>query len=185
MGGGATDPSPERPEEHLELLGRIRLVALDVDGVLTNGRVIYTELTETQEFDAKDGIALRWLRECDIEVCWISGRGSGATERRAQELGVKELFTRVRDKEAVLAELQERLRLGEAETLAMGDDLPDLALARRAAFFACPADARPEVRERAQWVTHAPGGRGAVREVVEGLLKAQNAWTSILERYQG
>jgi 3-deoxy-D-manno-octulosonate 8-phosphate phosphatase (KDO 8-P phosphatase) len=161
---------------------RARLLALDVDGVLTDGRVVYGETGEIQHFDVRDGQGLAWLRDVGLRVTWITGRGCAATRRRAEELGV-ELHAGASRKDDVLAGVQKRLGVAPEETVAMGDDLPDLFLAARAGLFVAPADARPEVRERAGLVTEASGGRGAVREVCEHLLRSREEWTRILERY--
>ena len=155
-----------------------RLVALDVDGTLTDGVIAYVEGFELQRFCVHDGQGLVWLRELGVAVAWITGRGCAATRRRADELGVR-LFERCGPKAAVLERVQAELGLAPERTIAMGDDLPDLALATRAALFACPADARPEVRARAQLVTRAAGGRGAVRELAELVLRAQGAWEAL------
>ena len=170
-------------EEITERLAAARLLALDVDGVLTDGRVVYADDTEWQAFSVRDGQGLVWLREAGVVLVWITGRGCAATQRRAQELGVAELHTRVADKCAKLAEVQERLGVGVEETVAMGDDLPDLALAARAGVFACPADADAEVRARAALVTAAPGGVGAVRELVECILRAKRLWQKLVARH--
>jgi len=170
--------------EQSELLAGVRLVALDVDGVLTDGRLIYAEVGETMRFDARDGIAVRWLLQAGVQLAWITGRGSHATARRARELGVEELHTRITDKTAALADVQERLDIPVSATASMGDDLPDLALAARSALFAAPADARPEVREAADLVTRAGGGAGAVRELAEHILRAKGEWEALLSRYR-
>lgn len=171
------------PPETGARLARARLLALDVDGTLTDGRVVYHGREEVQAFNVLDGQGLTWLVDAGVTVAWISGRGCKATEKRATELGVAELHLRVGPKDDVLATIQERLRIGIAETVAMGDDLPDLGLALRAAVFACPADARPEVRERADLVTHSRAGSGAVRELVEAILEAKGMWRARVERY--
>lgn len=165
--------------DHADALARVRLVALDVDGVLTDGRVIYVGDEESQAFDVQDGQGLAWLRKAGVHVAWITGRGSRPTEKRAAELGVDELHMRTRDKHAKLAEVQERLGVSVEETLVMGDDLPDLGLARGAALLVAPANARPEVRERAAFVTSSTGGRGAVREVCDAILRARGAWDEV------
>ena len=154
-------------------LARARLVALDVDGTLTDGRVVYGDTDELVCFHVRDGQGIRLLAEAGVEVAWITGRGCAATQRRAEELGVRELFVRVASKTRVLAEVQERLGITPDETVAMGDDLPDLQLLGKAAFLAAPSDAHPLVRERAAFVTRARGGCGAVRELVDALLAAQ------------
>jgi 3-deoxy-D-manno-octulosonate 8-phosphate phosphatase (KDO 8-P phosphatase) len=166
--------------DHAEALARVRLVALDVDGVLTDGRIVYVGDAEAQAFDVHDGQGLAWLRRAGVEVAWITGRGSAATRARAQGLGVVELHVRVPDKHAVLVDVQRRLGITRAETLAMGDDVPDLGLARAASLFVAPANARSEVRERADVVCAAAGGRGAVREACEALLRARGAWDELL-----
>ena len=148
----------------------------DVDGTLTDGRVAYLGSEELCTFDVHDGQGLVWLRQAEVELAWITGRGSRAVEARALELGVRELFQRVADKGSVLRELQRRLDVAPERTIAMGDDFADLALASRAALFVAPADARPEVRERAGLVTRASGGAGAVRELAERVLRARGLW---------
>lgn len=168
-----SSPHDERALERA--LAEARLVALDVDGTLTDGRVCYVGEEELVAFHAHDGLGLVRLREAGVHVAWISGRGSRAVERRARELGVRELHLGVGDKARVLAELQRRLDVAPRHTVAMGDDLPDLALAAHAALFVAPASARPEVRERAGLVTRAAGGAGAVRELAERILGARGA----------
>ena len=166
-------------EEHREVLARARLLALDVDGVLTDGRIAYLGAEELQTFHVLDGQGLRWLQRAGVEVAWITGRGSAATEKRAHELGVHELHMGVGDKHEVLAGVQERLGISAEETVAMGDDLPDLGLARGAALLVSPPGAAAELRERAAFVTRAAGGRGAVRELAEALLRAKGLWSEI------
>ena len=163
-----------RPVERA--LAEARLLALDVDGTLTDGRVSYVGTEEIATFHVHDGLGLVWLREAGVEVAWISGRGSQAVQRRARELGVRELHLGVQDKARVLSELQRRLDVTPRQTVAMGDDLPDLALAARAALFVAPANARAEVQARAELVTRAAGGAGAVRELAERILAARGAW---------
>lgn len=166
-------------------LARAELLALDVDGTLTDGRVIYVGDVESQEFCVRDGQGLVWLREAGVQLAWITGRGSKPTERRAQELGVAAFRPRSGPKHEVLAALQKELGVAPDATLAMGDDLPDLALARRAAFFAAPADARPEVRLRADWVAPTRAGDGAVRALCELVLRARGQWEALVARYEG
>lgn len=171
--------APERSVR--DRLASARLLALDVDGVLTSGQVVYAGETEVQSFSVQDGQGLVWLLRAGVEVAWITGRGTEATRRRAAELGVQELHLRAGPKGAVLAEVQERLGITPEETVAMGDDLPDLGLAARAATFVAPQNARPEVKARADVVTRAAGGGGAVRELVEHILHAKGRWRAILD----
>jgi 3-deoxy-D-manno-octulosonate 8-phosphate phosphatase (KDO 8-P phosphatase) len=157
---------------------------LDVDGVLTDGRIAYDAYGpagERQFFHVHDGIALRWLQRAGVAVAWISGRGCPATEARAHELEIEELHTKVESKRAVLEDIQARRGVGVPETVAMGDDLPDLALVSCVELFAAPADARPEVRARAHWVSASRGGAGAVRDLCERILRAKGRWNDILD----
>lgn len=169
MSGTHGDASGDRAG----ILARARLFVFDVDGVLTDGRVIYAEGLELQAFDVKDGLGIVQLLRAGLEVAWVSGRGCEATRRRAAELGVRELHLASGAKDEVLAGIQERLGIEPAATVSMGDDLPDLALAVRSALFAAPADAHAEVRARADWVASARGGRGAVRELADAALRAR------------
>ncbi len=166
-------------------LARIRLVSLDVDGVMTDGRITYGPAGRSDErpsFHVQDGIAIEWLRKAGITVAWITGRGCSATKDRARELGVAEYHARVKDKRACLEALQRRLNLNATETLVMGDDLPDLCQLGIAGVFAAPANAVREVREQARLCTRASGGNGAVREVAEAILRARGEWDDIVER---
>lgn len=157
----------------LARLAKIQLVALDVDGVLTDGGIAYAGRTEIQRFHVHDGYGLVALRRAGIVLAWISGRGSTATRTRARELGVRELHLHVSDKRATLEKLQAELGIPRARTAAMGDDEPDLGLRAAAGFFAAPADARASIRAVADLVTRAPGGGGAVRELADLLLTAR------------
>ncbi len=177
MSAGSLDPDLSRA------LSRARLLALDVDGVLTDGRVLYAGEVEGQAFSVRDGQGLVWLVGAGVELAWITGRGSRATEKRAAELGVRALRMGVSDKEETLAAVQRALGIDPAETVAMGDDLPDLGFQARSAVFACPADAHPEVRARSSLVARAPGGAGAVRELAELILRAKGLWDATVARY--
>lgn len=180
-----SEQHPSLSAEAAERLARIELFALDVDGTLTDGRVVYVGAEESQAFCVRDGQGLVWLRRAGVMLAWISGRGCEPTQRRAEELAVDLVELRCEDKRATLARIQGRLGIGPDQTLAMGDDLPDLALAAGATFFAAPADARAEVRARADYVTAAPAGAGAVREVCELCLRAKGAWGAIEDAAAG
>ena len=164
----------------LSSLEFVRLVALDVDGVLTDGRVVYAGAEEVQHYHVHDGAAIVWLRRAGIQIAWITGRGAKATETRAKELGVTELHQQSGPKERVLASVQERLRILPEHTLSMGDDLIDLGLFARSAVRVAPANARAEVRARADFVTLSSGGLGAVREMAERVLRARGAWDDLV-----
>ena len=150
---------------------KIRLLVLDVDGVLTDG-LIYLDGRghELKVFDTKDGHGMRKAAAAGITVCWISGRSSPATARRARELGVPYCYQGVRDKAERIAAVQRRLGVSKSQIAAMGDDEPDLPLFDAAVLSACPSDASPAARRAADVVLKRPGGRGAVREFVEMIL---------------
>jgi 3-deoxy-D-manno-octulosonate 8-phosphate phosphatase (KDO 8-P phosphatase) len=156
---------------------RIRLLVLDVDGVLTDGVLVYgASGEEIKRFHVRDGLALQQARRAGLEVAIVSGRASAAVTRRMSELSVVEVHQGVGDKEALLRGLLGRLGVSAAETAVMGDDLPDLPLMRMAGIAMAPVDAAPEVRQAAHWVSRSAGGYGAVREAVEWLLRSRKAW---------
>ena len=156
---------------------RTRLLVLDVDGVLTDGVLIYgASGEEIKRFHVRDGLAMQQARRAGVEVAIVSGRASAAVTRRMSELGVVEVHQGVGDKEALLRGLLARLGVSAAETAVMGDDLPDLPLMRMAGIAMAPVDAAPEVRQAADWVSRSAGGHGAVREAIEWLLRSRKAW---------
>ncbi|HEV8307850.1 MAG TPA: HAD hydrolase family protein [Methylomirabilota bacterium] len=160
-------------------LRRIRLLILDVDGVLTDGRVYYgPDGAEWKSFDVHDGLALARAAAAEFPVAVISSRNSEAVARRCAELGIREVHQGVGDKLAVYEGVRRRHGCTDAEVACMGDDLADLPLLRRAGLALAPADAVADVRRVADWVSRAGGGRGAVREVLESLLRARGMWAS-------
>ena len=176
--------APTEPNaEQLAILRELRLVVFDVDGTLTDGRVIYGDQGESQHFCVRDGQGLVWLRKQGVTLSWITGRGCAATERRARELGVEELHMASGPKAEVLRGVQARLGVQAQNTLVMGDDLPDLVMGQEAAFFAAPADARAEVRAQADWTASSCAGNGAARELCELILRAKGHWHDLLASY--
>jgi len=156
---------------------RIRLLVLDVDGVLTDGGLFYGPAGEEwKRFDVQDGLALVEARRAGLAVAVISGRASPAVTRRMAELGVTEVLQGIADKEHALSSLLTRLGLSPTEVAMMGDDLPDLAIMDKAGLALAPANASAEVQRAADWVSARRGGGGAVREAVELLLRARGAW---------
>ncbi|HEY6003751.1 MAG TPA: HAD hydrolase family protein [Anaeromyxobacter sp.] len=160
------------PQALVARAARIRLVLLDVDGVLTDGRLYYGPEGEAlKAFDVKDGHGIVLLREhADFGV--ISGRPGKASQRRLEELRVKHLVFGERDKLAGYARLA-HLGIPDEEVAYMGDDVNDIPLLRKVGLSACPADARPEVKEIVDFVARSPGGRGAVRELCDLVLRAK------------
>lgn len=156
---------------------KVKLLILDVDGVLTDSRVIMNdEGEETKHFNVKDGHGLRMLMKAGIEVALISGRNSRAAEFRAKDLGISEVHLGLKNKAGVCADLIRRKGLAKPEVCCMGDDLPDLPLFEQSGIAVAVADAVPEIRAAAAFATKNRGGQGAVREVCETLLKAKGLW---------
>ena len=152
----------------------IRLLVLDVDGVLTDGRLYFGPRGEALKvFHVRDGQGIVLLRRAGIEVAVISGRRSPMVSARCRELGVRHVYQGVDDKLTVLQRLLKRLKLELSDCACVGDDLPDLPLMRNVALAFAVADAAGAVRRRADRVTRLPGGAGAVREVCERLLRTR------------
>jgi 3-deoxy-D-manno-octulosonate 8-phosphate phosphatase (KDO 8-P phosphatase) len=175
------------PAEVRQRLRPVRALVLDVDGVLTDGTLIYTAAgEEAKRFSVQDGLGMRLLLRAGIQVAVISGRSGGAVATRCRELGLREdlVLLGSRDKGRDLDAIERRLEIGDAEVAAMGDDLPDLPMIGRAAFSACPADAAPEVVASCDHVCRRAGGSGAVREVAELILKGQGRWVELVGRWQ-
>ena len=156
--------------------GAIRLLVLDVDGVLTDGRLYFGPRGETLKvFDVRDGYGLVALQRAGVAVAVISGRRSSAVSARCRELGVRHVHQGVADKLAVFERLRARLKLAGSACACVGDDLPDVPLMKAVALAFAVADAHPAARRAATVVTRRGGGRGAVREVCDLLLAAAGA----------
>jgi len=176
------------PTQVRERLDPIRVLVLDVDGVLTDGTLLYGPSGEVVKgFSVRDGLAIRLLLDAGLAVAVVSGRRSEIVAARCRDLGLADelVFQGSRDKSSDLDELERRLGLSDHQVAAMGDDLPDIPILERAGFAACPADAAPEVAAACHLVCGAPGGRGAVREVAELLLKSQGLWQGQVGRWIG
>ena len=162
----------------------IRLLCLDVDGVLTDGSINLNHRgEEIKRFFAHDGVAIKAWLGCGRHLGVITARESGATASRLRELGVKHLFQGVQEKGSVFEDLLKLVNVDAAEAAMVGDDLPDLPILLQCGYPVAVGDAVAEVRSAARLVTKAPGGRGAVREVVEHLLKAQGRWNDVVSMY--
>jgi len=176
------------PTEVRRRLEPIRLLVLDVDGVLTDGVLVYGSAGEAvKRFHVRDGLALHLLGQAGVNVAVISGRRSEAVAIRCREIGLRDelVIQGSRDKSADLDALIGILAIEDDAVAAMGDDLPDLPLLRRAGFAACPADAAPEVVAVCHHICGTEGGRGAVREVAELILKAQGRWQELTAHWSG
>jgi 3-deoxy-D-manno-octulosonate 8-phosphate phosphatase (KDO 8-P phosphatase) len=160
------------------------MMAFDVDGILTNGQLLYTdEGTEIKAFDTRDGLGFKLLREAGIKLAIITARRSELVERRARELGVHFCYQGSEAKLSAFQEILTELKLDGAQAGYMGDDLVDLPVLIRAGFAATVPEAVDAVRERCHYVTSRSGGRGAVREVCEMILRAQGHFDRALAEY--
>ena len=169
-----------------ERCARVRLLILDVDGVLTDGRLLFdAKGQESKSFHVRDGHGIRLLQDCGIEVALITARHSQSLAHRAHDLGIQRVYQGSVDKIVAYTELLFATKLDEEEIAYMGDDLIDLAILSRVGLAAAPADAHPEVRARVHWVAQRSGGMGAVRELSEEVLRAQGHWDTILARALG
>ncbi len=162
----------------------VRLIAFDVDGVLTDGKVIYSSSgDEIKSFDIKDGHAMKLAKRAGISIAFITGRTSGVVQQRADELGVKHVYQDAVDKMAALDSLLSETGLTAKEVAFIGDDLIDIPVIQRVGLGCSVSDGVEEVRARADLVTSAPGGGGAGRELIEFILKAQGLWDDVISTY--
>ena len=163
---------------------RIKLLLMDCDGVLTDGRLWLTDDGDEQKsFNTHDGLGLSLLHRAGLKSGIITGRSSRAVARRAQELGVEFVIQGNPDKTAAFEQLLQQAGVDENEVAFVGDDLPDIPIMNRAELAVAVADAVAETRSVAHYVTRAKGGRGAVREVIEIILKSQGRWHDLVEDY--
>ena len=167
-----------------ERLQKVKMLLLDVDGVLTDGRIIYSsDGTETKAFDVKDGHGLKMIQRAGIKVGIITGRQSTVVEHRAKELGINIVYQGVKDKLVPFREILDTCSISEDEIAYVGDDIVDLPILLRVGFSATVADALPEVRERVHYVSDRKGGKAAVREICDLILKESGRWDSVAAKY--
>lgn len=167
-----------------EQLQKIRLLLLDVDGVMTDGRIVYDDRGgETKAFDVKDGHGLKLLQRAGIRVGIITGRQSAVVDRRAAELGIDLVYQGAKDKLVPFQEILAKTGLAAEQVAYVGDDFPDLPVLRRVGFAVTVADAIEEVKSCVHYVTRQAGGRGAVREVCDLLLRESGRWEEVTGRY--
>ena len=169
---------PDAPIAH-----PVRILFVDADGTLTDGVIGYTGEQDMRHFYVRDGLALEWARDLGVLPVVISGRASAATAARMKDLGL-EYYLGVKDKVAVAETVLAREQVKWNECVMVGDDLPDVAMLKRVGWPIAVADASPEIRAFARTTTKARGGCGAVREVVELVLRHNGLWDRVLERYE-
>lgn len=185
----ASEGTPMESDEVLALAARVQLVLMDVDGVLTDGKLYNVpdasgRMVETKGFDSQDGIALQWLHWNNIKTGLISGRVSPATEERARQCRFAYVYQGHIEKIPILQEIMADCALDPSSVAYVGDDLTDVVVMRRVGFSVATANARPEVKKAAHYVTQAVGGTGAIREVCELILRAKGLWDDVLRKYE-
>jgi 3-deoxy-D-manno-octulosonate 8-phosphate phosphatase (KDO 8-P phosphatase) len=168
---------------------QIKLLLMDVDGVLTNGKLYHVpgpdgKIVEFKGFDSQDGIGLHWLNWNGIKTGVISGRVSAATAERAQQVKMTYVYQGHIEKIPILEEILADAKISKDEVAYIGDDFTDIVIMHRVGLAIATGNARSEVKREAHYVTKAVGGEGAVREVVELLLQAQGRWAGILQHYE-
>jgi 3-deoxy-D-manno-octulosonate 8-phosphate phosphatase (KDO 8-P phosphatase) len=163
---------------------KIKLVLFDVDGVLTDGKVLlHADGTESKQFDIKDGTGIVWAQRAGLTVGFLSARTSAATGQRAAQLGITLLHQGVASKLESYEQIVDSLLLDDEQVAYMGDDVLDLPVLGRVGLATAPADAVEEVRSRVHWVSAAKGGHGAARDLIEFILRAQNRWDALVAEY--
>ncbi|HEX8254571.1 MAG TPA: phenylphosphate carboxylase subunit delta [Thermoanaerobaculia bacterium] len=170
----------------MSLASAIKLIVSDVDGVWTDGRIIYvSDQMEIKEFNVRDGLAVKLAQRVGIQVALLTSRRSPSLERRAKELGITELRQGAANKLEELERLSVQAGVSFDQILYAGDDLPDLGPMMRVAISAAPRDAAPEVLVAATWKLGTDGGRGAFREIVERLLRERGDWEHLVQEFAG
>jgi 3-deoxy-D-manno-octulosonate 8-phosphate phosphatase (KDO 8-P phosphatase) len=163
---------------------RIKLLLMDCDGVLTDGQLELLENGDEQKtFHARDGQGISLFHRAGLKTGILSGRASGAVERRARELGMTYVRQNEKDKIKAFEEMLAQANVSADECAFIGDDLPDVPVMRRVGFAVTVADAVDETKQAAHYVTKVKGGRGAVREVTDLILKAQGRWEELMKRF--
>ncbi|MFH1577775.1 MAG: HAD hydrolase family protein [Candidatus Omnitrophota bacterium] len=173
-------------EEHLfQRAKKIKLLLLDVDGVLTDGRIIYDSAgRDSKFFNVNDGLGIYLLSCVGIPTILITAKGSRTLKYRARDMQVAQIFAGIKPKSSVLDKISKKYNVGLNEVCFVGDDLVDLCIMDKVGFAVAVFNACPEMKNLAHYITRREGGRGAVREIVELILKSQDKWKKILQSYQ-
>ena len=167
-----------------ENIKKIQLLLLDVDGVLTDGSIIFGESNqEIKIFNVKDGLGIKLAQAGGISIGIITGRNSQVVNKRAEELGIKILYQGQQDKVSVYQEIKDDLGLKDEQIAYIADDLTDLKLLRQVGLSMTVSDACDEVKSEVDYITKCAGGKGAVREAIEFILKSQGKWEAVFQKY--
>lgn len=162
----------------------IKLIVLDVDGTLTDGKIYYDNNgNEIKSFNVKDGMGIIQALKSGINIAIITARKSSIVEKRSSELGIKYVFQGVHNKVKCLEQLLKDLNLDYRDTIYIGDDINDIGVMEKVRISACPRDSAELVKEKAHFISNYNGGDGAVREIIENVLKSQEKWRKIIENY--
>ncbi len=168
-----------------EKLKKIKMLMLDIDGVMTDGRIIMDdEGRELKNFNVRDGHGLKVMQRYGIKVAIITGRQSNLVKHRAKDLDIKDVYQKVFNKKEVFEKILKKHKLSPEETAFIGDDIVDIPVLKRVGFSVAVADAVDVVKKQVDYITSHEGGKGAVREVCEMILKAQEKWPEIAARYE-
>ncbi|MCC9654821.1 HAD-IIIA family hydrolase [Rhodopirellula sp. JC737] len=163
-----------------EVAGKIQCILSDVDGVLSDGKLYYDSTgAETKTFHVRDGYGIKAWMNAGLHFGIITARHSDALSRRAKELGIHHVVQNSSDKWATATEMMSAMGVTPEQVCYIGDDVPDIAVMHRVALAAAPDDASIDAREAAHWITRLPGGTGAVRELIERLMRAADRWPSV------
>ncbi|MFH1338275.1 MAG: HAD-IIIA family hydrolase [Candidatus Omnitrophota bacterium] len=172
-------------ESLLNRAKKIKLLLLDVDGVLTDGRIIYdSKGYDSKFFDVHDGLGVYMLKKAEIPTVLITAKSSRTIKPRARDMQVAQIFADISPKSSVFERILKKYRVSSEEVCFVGDDLVDLCLMNKVGFAVAVFNAAPEIKNAAHYITHREGGRGAVREVSELILKSQGKWQGIVDFYQ-
>jgi 3-deoxy-D-manno-octulosonate 8-phosphate phosphatase (KDO 8-P phosphatase) len=172
-------------EKLIEKMKPIRLLVLDVDGVMTDGKIIMNDMgCEIKNFDVKDGHGIKILMRCGIDVILLTGRRSAVVEHRAKDIGIEEVYQGIFNKLEKFEEILQNKSFNYENIAFVGDDIVDIPLLKRVGFSVAVADATEDVKKCVDYITKKAGGNGAVREVCEIILQAQGKWIDVAKRYE-
>ena len=172
-------------EKLIEKMKTIRLLVLDVDGVMTDGKIIMNDMgREIKNFDVKDGHGIKILMRCGIDVILLTGRRSAVVEHRAKDIGIEEVYQGIFNKLEKFEEILQNKSFNYENIAFVGDDIVDIPLLKRVGFSVAVADAAEDVKKCVDYITKKAGGDGAVREVCELILQAQGKWVDVAKRYE-